>query len=108
MLALLYLSCTSSRPSPETQIARYRHTGIQDADAVLNYLRNMQAPQIGERLAAPLVPETGPAGTAVSGFSVRRNGLVNTIVEAYSHHHAHSYSDQTIYGYAFSHSSTSS
>jgi len=76
------------RPSPETQIARFWKADIQDAGAVLKNLRNRQAPQIGELLAAPLVPETGPAGTAVSGFSVRKNGLVRTIVEAYSGHHA--------------------
>ena len=76
------------RPSQETQIARYRETRAQDSNAILKTLRNRKAPQIDELLAAPLVPQTTSSGTAVSGFAVRTNGLVHTIVEAYNHHHA--------------------
>ena len=76
------------RPSLKTQIERFRDTPVQDAHAVLSILRNRQAPQIDKLLAAPLVPEIGSAGTAVSGFEVERNGLVHTIVEAYNRHHA--------------------
>jgi len=77
------------RPS-QTQIARFSDTRTQDAKAVLCALRNKNAPkfEIDELLAAPLVPQTASSGTPVSGFVVKKNGLVHTIVEAYNHHHA--------------------
>jgi len=76
------------RPSPETQVARFWDTRAQDAHAVLERLRNREAPQIEELLAGPLVPQTGPPGTAVSGFTPYKNGLVRTLTEAYNKHHA--------------------
>src|SRR5882757_10835255 len=76
------------RPSPETQIARFRNTPTLDANAILKTLRKRDAPHIEELLAAPLIPQTGSAGTPISGFAVKHNGLVHTIVEAYNQHHA--------------------
>lgn len=76
------------RPSPEMQITHYGDTLPQDAHAILKTLRNRKAPQIDKLLAALLISPTGPAGTPASGFAVRKNGLVNTILNAYDRHHA--------------------
>ena len=76
------------RPCPKIQIARYLGRPVRGANVILKIIRNGEAPQIDELLAAPLVPQTTASGTAVSGFAVRNNGLVHTIVEAYNHHHA--------------------
>ena len=76
------------RPSQETQIARYWDTWNQDPNAILKILRNRKDPQIDELLASPLVPQSASTGTVVSGFAVRKNGLVHTIVDAYNRHHA--------------------
>lgn len=57
------------RPSPETRTTRYWDTPAQDAHAILKTLRNSQAPQIDQLLAAPLIFQTGPAGTPVSGWN---------------------------------------
>ena len=75
------------RPSQEIQIARYRDTKPQDPNAILKTLRNRKDPQIDELLASPLIPQTASSGTAVSGFTVSKNGLVDTIVDAYNRHH---------------------
>jgi hypothetical protein len=80
----------SFRPSPETEITQCRDISTPAAGVVLKNLRSKtkDAPVINELLQAPLIPEFGPSGSPLAGFTVKGNGLVHTVVDAYNRHHA--------------------
>ena len=80
----------SFRPSPGISITQYRELPTPKVDDVLKDLRRRMkdAPEINELLKAPLIPQSGPSESPLAGFIVNRNGLVHTIVDAYSRHHS--------------------
>ena len=80
----------SFRPSPGISIAQCQELPTPTVDVVLRNLRLWRTgvPKINELLKAPLIPQSGPSGSPLAGFKVNRNGLVHTIVDAYSQHHS--------------------